>query len=65
MIAWDWEKTHVDVSEVSTIYTYILELVQTLQLDVTLFERTHEQIEKLLHSTVFRWDVFRQHNMAV
>ena len=36
---WDWEQVrNVNVGDVSTIYHYILELAQTLQLDLALLE---------------------------
>ena len=40
--------THVNVGDVSTIYHYILELAQTLQLDLALLEREQDSIEKLI-----------------
>ena len=63
---WDWEQVrNVNVGDVSTIYNYILELVQTLQLELALFERKQDSIEKLLERTIFKWDIFRQQNMVI
>ena len=63
---WDWEQVrNVNVGDVSTIYHYILELVQTLQLELALFERKQDSIEKLLERTIFKWDIFRQQNMVI
>ena len=49
---WNWEQLpvrNINVGDVSTIYYYyILELVQTLQLDLVLFERKQDSIKKLL-----------------
>ena len=63
---WDWEQVcNVNVGDVSAIYQYILELVQTLQLDLALFERKQDSFEKLLERTIFKWDIFRQQNMVI
>ena len=63
---WNWEQvSNVNVGDVSTIYHYIIELVQTLQLDLALFERKQDSIEKLLQMTIFRWNIFRQQNMII
>ncbi len=46
---WDWKQAQdINASEISAmhVYRHILELVQTLQLDLALFERTQEKIEK-------------------
>ena len=62
---WDWELArNVNVSDVATMYNYVLELVQTLQLDLALFERKQDSIEKLLRTTTFKWDIFRQQNVV-
>ena len=63
---WDWEQAQdINVSEVSTMYHHIRELAQTLKLDLALFEQTQERIDKLLHKTAFKWDVFRQQNRPI
>ena len=63
---WDWEQArNVQVSDVSTMYNYIVELQNILQLDIALFERNKDTIEKVLRTTKFKWDIFRQQNLVI
>ena len=60
----DWTNSQsLNASEILTVYNLILDLVQTLQLDLALYERTQKDISKLLHNVSFKWDVFKQKSM--
>ena len=62
---WDWQQVQDITTEVSTMYCHILELVETLQLDLALFKRAPAKIEKLLCNTAFKWDVFRHKSTTI
>ena len=57
----DWTHSEsLSSNEVFTIYNYIRELTWTLELELGLYERTQKEIDKLLHSTSFKFKIFEQ-----
>ena len=62
----DWgQSRNVSTSEVCTMYSYLLELLQTLNVDIALFGRSEEKIQKLLGKISFQWELHRQKNMVL
>ena len=62
----DWkEAKDINPHDVLSIYNCLLDLVQTLRLDLALFKRTQKNIEKLLCSASFKWDIFHQKSMIL
>ena len=61
----DWKLQDLNHHMVFAMYSGILELVETLKLDLALFKRTHAEIEKLLRNTTFKWDIFSKKNMIL
>lgn len=60
----DWADSQLlNPTKVYTIYCIIRDLVQTVQLDIALYDRTEKDIEKLLRNASFKWNVFNQKNM--
>jgi len=57
----DWKHARdLDPQQELTMYLCILDLVETLQMDLALFKRTYKNIKSLLSSISFKWDVFWQ-----
>ena len=60
----DWAHSNcLDHHEVLAMYDGIIELAETLLLDLALFKRSAANIEKLLNDTTFKWEIFCQKNM--
>ena len=63
---WDWEQAKsIDSGDILAAYCCVRNLAHSLNLDTALFERTQENIEKLMKRMTLKWDVFRQKCMTI